>query len=135
MAISRKVLQGKKGELVFCLLVYSMLLVASIALVMELDWAKPLAVVSLSALLLYVWGDNTLKILYFLQLKKGTNPQARHRLKPALKDLFGTGNFFVNDELFTEEFYVLAAQKNLRKSYGRMVVGTVLIGLCLWCLL
>lgn len=116
-------------EVLFSIFSYSFILMGSIAFLYEKSWSKPMVVVALAALLLYVWVKNIWSIVYFRKLKSDKSEILKQEISTELTHMFEPLQSEINIEaVLGDGVYEYAADRNIKKAVGRLVVGTLLLG-------
>lgn len=135
-SLVKGLLYHKRFEFLFGMLAYLAILAGSFGLLNSNSWSKPMVLIGLTALLLFVWVQNIWKIHYFHKLKSGNSANLRNDIESKMKSIFEPLEQDVMGEVaFDDGFYQLAVRKNVKKAIRRIVVGTLLLAPPIWYLL
>ncbi len=124
----KNILYSKKIEFIIGILAYLFILIGAVGLLKEIQWSKSLVLTGLVTLLVYVWVQNVWKIFYFRKLKSRNAAPLRGEMESKMENIFEPLEVDIMNEItLDDDFYKLAARKNISKSIGRIVVGSALL--------
>ena len=113
-SLVRNLLYSKKIEFFIGLLSYLIILVGAVGLLVETQWGRPLVLIGLATLLVYVWIENIWKIFYFRNLNSKKVSPLRGELESKMKNIFEPMNVdILNEVSLDDNFYKLAARKKI----------------------
>lgn len=134
--IFKTLLQDKKFELTIGLLAHILILVGAIGLLKAASWGNAVALTGLVSLLAYVWIENLWKIQYFKKMQSAVPSSTREEVSQRLEQTFEPMGVDITEEVdLDDSFYQTAAQQQLKKTKGRIVVGTLMLAPAIYYLL